>query len=84
MSENTFAALTNAVSESAARRRRVCSTSSWRGVAMNMPSSSAASSPGISHDGPIVSRGGNNSCRPIAARIVAWAGQNGSDAAGGG
>ena len=51
---------------------------------MNIPSSSAASSEGTSHGGPAVSRLGSATCRAIAARIVACAGQKGSEAAGGG
>ena len=51
---------------------------------MNIPSSSAASSEGTSHGGPAVSRLGSATCRAIAARIVACAGQKGSEAGGGG
>ncbi len=54
----------------------------WRGD--DMPISSAPSRPGTSQVGPTVSRLGSSSCSAIAARIVAWAGQNGSAAAGGG
>ena len=43
-----------------------------------------ASSAGISHVGPTVSRCGSASCRTIAASTVSCAGQNGSPAAGGG
>ena len=49
-----------------------------------MPSSSAASSEGISQYGPTVSRSGSDTCSPIAASTVACAGQNGSLAGGGG
>ena len=51
---------------------------------MNIPISSAPSSEGISQGGPAVSRLGSSSCRAIAARIVACAGQKGSGEAGGG
>ena len=84
LSEKMLAALTKAVRPSATRRRTGCSPSSSRGVAKNMPISSAPSSAGISQVGPAVSRLGSSSCSAIAARIVAWAGQNGSATAGGG
>ena len=43
-----FATDTNAVSPSAIRRRRGCSSSIWLGVTMTRPISSAASKPGTS------------------------------------
>ena len=79
-----FATDTKAVSPSAIRRRRGCSSSIWLGVTMNMPINSAASKPGTSRGGPTVSRLGSNSWIPIATSTVSWAGQNGSAAAGGG
>ena len=42
------------------------------------------SSEGTSHTGPADSRAGSANCNPIATTIVACAGQNGSEAAGGG
>ena len=72
-----FAALTNAVSDSAMRRRRGCSSSSTFGVTTNRPISSAPSSDGTSQSGPAVRRPGSSTCTTIASSTVSCAGQNG-------
>ncbi len=83
-SEYTLAAVTKAIIDSASRRRRGCSNSSTLGVAKNIPTSSVASSAGISQKGPTVRRSGSANCSPIAASTLSWAGQKGSLAPGGG
>ena len=79
-----FAALTNAVSESAMRRRRGCSSSITFGVTTIRPTSSRPSSEATSHDGPAVRRSGSSNSIPIAANTVSCAGQNASLSGGGG
>ena len=69
---------------SATLRLRGCSNSSSRGVAKNIPTSSAPSMLGTSQVGPIVRRSGSVTCSVIATRMASWEGQNGSLSAGGG
>ena len=79
-----LAAVTIAVSPSAIRRRRGCSSSIWLGVTTIMPTNNTPSKAGTSHEGPTVKRSGKDTCKRIAATIVSWAGQNGSLSGGGG
>ena len=70
-SEKTLAALTKAVSPSAdapAPRMLVLElVAVWL---RHMPINSTPSTAGTSHEGPIVSRAGSSSCRPIAVSTV--------------